>query len=348
MTDLLKGKILAITGGTGSFGETIARRALREGVAELRIFSRDENKQHHLRLALNDSRVRFHIGDVRQSDGLLDLLRGVDLLFHAAALKQVPSCEFHPLEAIRTNALGAENVLDAALAREVGAVVLLSTDKAVYPINAMGMSKALMEKLAIAKARRWPDGPTRICVTRYGNVMASRGSVIPHFVEQIRQGQALTLTDPRMTRFMMSLPDAAELVLEACARGGHGDILVQKAPAATVLDLAEALIEIFGGRTPLQNMGARHGEKLHETLVAHEEMARAADGDRYIRIPPDGRDLDYAGFFSDGGVMLDDADDFSSRNARRLDRAELIELLLGLDYIQAQLGASQPVQEPKA
>jgi UDP-glucose 4-epimerase len=335
--DAWRNKTVAVTGGTGSFGETIARRALANGVSELRIFSRDEAKQHYLRLALNDKRVRFYIGDVRQYDGLYDMMRGVDFVFHAAALKQVPSCEFYPLEAVRTNALGANNVLTAATAREVGAVVLLSTDKAVYPINAMGMSKALMEKLAIARARLNPDSKTRICITRYGNVMASRGSVIPHFVEQIKARQALSVTDPNMTRFMMALPDSVDLVLHAYVHGRQGDILVQKAPAATVRELAEALLEIFDSRVPVQIIGSRHGEKLYETLVAREEMARAADDGRYYRIPADGRDLNYSEFFTEGGVDIDDVQEYTSHNTHRLTRTELITLLLSLDYIQAQL-----------
>ncbi len=336
MDEVWRDKTVAVTGGTGSFGETIARRALANGVSELRIFSRDEAKQHDLRLALNDKRARFYIGDVRQYDGLYDMMRGVDLVFHAAALKQVPSCEFYPLEAVRTNALGAENVLTAAAAREVAAAVLLSTDKAVYPINAMGMSKALMEKLAIAKARLSADSGTRICITRYGNVMASRGSVIPHFVEQIKAGHSLSVTDPNMTRFMMALPDSVDLVLRAYIHGGQGDIMVQKAPAATVGELAEALLEIFDSPVPVRIIGSRHGEKLYETLVAREEMARAFDDGRYYRIPADGRDLNYSEL--EGGVDIDNAQEYTSHNTHRLTRPELIELLLGLDYIQDQLG----------
>lgn len=336
--DFWRNRTVAVTGGTGSFGETIARRALANGVSELRIFSRDETKQHYLRLSLNDKRVRFYIGDVRQYDGLYDMMRGVDLVFHAAALKQVPSCEFYPLEAVRTNALGAHNVLTAAVAREVSAAVLLSTDKAVYPINAMGMSKALMEKLAIAKARLMPDSATKICITRYGNVMASRGSVIPHFVERIKAGQALSITDPNMTRFMMALPDSVDLVLRAYVHGHQGDILVQKAPATTVGELAEALLMIFNSHVPIRIIGSRHGEKLYETLVAREEMARAVDDGRYYRIPVDGRDLNYSEFFTDGGVDIDNARDYTSHNTQRLTNNELVEMLLRLEYVQAQLG----------
>jgi UDP-N-acetylglucosamine 4,6-dehydratase len=341
MHETWRDKTVAVTGGTGSFGETIARRALADGVAELRIFSRDEAKQHDLRLALHDRRVRFYIGDVRHYDSLHEMLHGVDLVFHAAALKQVPSCEFYPMEAIRTNVLGAENVLNAAMARDVAGVVLLSTDKAVYPINAMGMSKALMEKLAIAKARLNMGSRTRICITRYGNVMASRGSVIPLFVEQIKAGRPLSLTDPQMTRFMMSLPESVDLVLRAYAHGQQGDILVQKAPAATVQVLAEALLEIFDSHVPIDIIGSRHGEKLFETLVAREEMARAVDDGRYYRIPADGRDLNYSEFFTEGGVDVVHARDYTSHSTHRLTRPELIELLLELDYVQAQLGTAR-------
>jgi UDP-N-acetylglucosamine 4,6-dehydratase/5-epimerase len=338
MIEVLAGKVMAVTGGTGSFGQTILRRALQTDVAEVRIFSRDETKQHYLRLALKDSRARFYIGDVRDYNGVAELLRGAHLVFHAAALKQVPSCEFYPLEAIRTNVLGAENVLNAALACGVERVVLLSSDKAVYPINAMGMTKALMEKLAIAKARLHPQSSTIICATRYGNVMASRGSVIPLFVEQIKSGQPLTITDPTMTRFMMSLTDSVDLVLHAYAHGRQGDILVQKAPAATVIDLAEALCEIFGSRKDIRTIGTRHGEKIFETLVAREEMARAEDLGRYIRIPADGRDLNYAEYFPEGGVDIAHAQDYTSHNTERLSRQALIDRLLSLEYVQAQLG----------
>jgi UDP-N-acetylglucosamine 4,6-dehydratase/5-epimerase len=337
MSELWAGKTVAITGGTGSFGETIARRALGGEVAELRIFSRDEAKQHYLRLALNDKRVRFYLGDVRNYDGLNELLRNVDFVFHAAALKQVPSCEFYPMEAIRTNALGAENLLNAAIAQHVGAVVLLSTDKAVYPINAMGMSKALMEKIGVAKARLHTDSGTRICITRYGNVMASRGSVIPLFVEQIKARQPLTVTDPQMTRFMMSLPESVDLVLQAYSHGKPGDTMVQKAPAATVQEVAEALLHIFESKGTVKVIGARHGEKLYETLVAREEMARAIDDGRYYRVPADGRDLNYSEFFTEGGVDVVNAQDYTSHSTERLPRADLVDMLLGLEYVQLQL-----------
>ena len=336
--DPLSGKTIAVTGGTGSFGQTIVRRALKADATEVRIFSRDEVKQHELRLTLRDARVKFYIGDVREYDAVSEPLSGAHLVFHAAALKQVPSCEFYPLEAIRTNVLGAENVLNAAIARGVARVVVLSSDKAVYPINAMGMTKALMEKLAIAKARLHPDARTVICTTRYGNVMASRGSVIPLFVEQIKAGQPLTVTDPTMTRFMMSLPDSVDLVLHAYLHGRHGDILVQKAPAATVLDVARALCEIFESRAEIRIIGTRHGEKIHETLVSREEMARAEDLGRYIRIPVDGRDLNYAEFFVEGGVDVASAQDYASHNTERLSGQALIDVLLALDYVQAQLG----------
>ncbi|MEJ1130223.1 polysaccharide biosynthesis protein [Variovorax sp. CCNWLW225] len=342
--EALSGKTIVITGGTGSFGETIVRRALNTNIAEVRIFSRDEAKQHQLRIALHDRRVKFYIGDVRQYESVAQVLRGAQLVFHAAALKQVPSCEFYPMEAIRTNALGAENVLNAAIARDVDRVVLLSSDKAVYPINAMGMTKALMEKLAIAKARLHADSRTIICATRYGNVMASRGSVIPLFVEQIKAGLPLTVTDPQMTRFMMSLPDSVDLVLHAYAHGRQGDILVQKAPATTVMELAQALCEIFESRSEIRIIGTRHGEKLYETLVAREEMARAKDLGRYIRIPADGRDLNYSEFYTEGGVDIDKAQDYTSHNTQRLEQAALIEMLMGLDYIQAQLGRTQARQ----
>ena len=335
--DPLSGKTIAVTGGTGSFGQTIVRRALEAGAAEVRVFSRDEVKQHELRLTLRDARVKFYIGDVRQYDAVFELMRGAQLVFHAAALKQVPSCEFYPLEAIRTNVLGAENVLNAAIARGVARVVVLSSDKAVYPINAMGMTKALMEKLAIAKARLHADAATVICATRYGNVMASRGSVIPMFVEQIMAGQPLTVTDPTMTRFMMSLRDSVDLVLYAYLHGRSGDILVQKAPAATVLDVAQALCEIFGSRNEVRIIGTRHGEKIHETLVGREEMARAEDLGGYIRIPVDGRDLNYGEFFVEGGVDVGSAQDYASHNTERLSGQALIDRLLVLDYIQAQL-----------
>jgi UDP-N-acetylglucosamine 4,6-dehydratase len=336
--EALAGKTIAVTGGTGSFGETIVRRALQTNVAQIRIFSRDEAKQYYMRLSLSDQRVRFFIGDVRQYGDVAELLRGTQLVFHAAALKQVPSCEFYPMEAIRTNVLGAENVLNAALACGVECVVLLSSDKAVYPINAMGMTKALMEKLAIAKARLHADARTVICATRYGNVMASRGSVIPLFVEQIKSGRPLTVTDPNMTRFMMSLSDSVNLVLHAYTHGRQGDILVQKAPASTVIELAHALREIFGGHNEVRIIGSRHGEKIHETLVAREEMARAEDLGGYIRIPADGRDLNYSEFFTEGGVDVGRAQDYTSDNTERLSRAALIERLLRLEYIQAQLG----------
>lgn len=332
-------KVLMITGGTGSFGSAVLRRFLATGVREIRIFSRDEKKQEEIRLAYNDDKLRFYIGDVRDEASLRQALRGVDYVFHAAALKQVPSCEFYPLEAIKTNVLGTENLINAALARGVRRVVLLSTDKAVYPINAMGLSKAMMEKLMVARTRLLGEGDTVFCATRYGNVMASRGSVIPLFVGQIRAGQPLTLTDPRMTRFLMSLEDSVDLVLHAFEHGRQGDLFVQKAPASTVADLAQALCEIFAPGHPTRLIGTRHGEKLYESLVSREEMARAEDRGRYYRIPADDRDLNYAKYFSDGEERIAHSEDYTSHNTRRLDVAQVKALLLGLDYIQEQLRA---------
>jgi UDP-glucose 4-epimerase len=336
---MFDGKILMITGGTGSFGSTVLRRFLATGVREIRIFSRDEKKQEELRLAHNHDKLRFYIGDVRDEASLRQALQGVDYVFHAAALKQVPSCEFYPLEAIKTNVLGTENLINAALACGVRRVVLLSTDKAVYPINAMGLSKAMMEKLMVARTRLLGAGDAVFCATRYGNVMASRGSVIPLFVGQIRAGQPLTITDPGMTRFLMSLEDSVDLVLHAFEHGRQGDLFVQKAPACTVADLAQALCEIFAPGHPARLIGTRHGEKLYESLVSREEMARAEDMGRYFRIPADGRDLNYAKYFSDGEERIAHSEDYTSHNTRRLDVAEVKALLLGLDYIQEQLRA---------
>lgn len=341
--DILTGKTILVTGGTGSFGNAMVRRALNSGVAEIRIYSRDEKKQEDMRHEIGDRRLKFYIGDVREYGGLYDALRGVDLVFHAAALKQVPSCEFYPMEAVRTNILGAENVLTAAVANKVGRVVVLSTDKAVYPINAMGMSKAMMEKLAVAKSRLLTPGDTVICATRYGNVMASRGSVIPLFVRQIKSGQRITITDPKMTRFMMSLPDSVDLVLHAYENGDQGDIFVQKAPACTVRELAEALQIVFDKRVPVEVIGTRHGEKLYESLVSREEMARAEELDRYYRIPADDRDLNYQKYFSEGEPDVNLLLDFTSHNTERLSQAGLIELLTSLDYIKEELKSREPV-----
>lgn len=332
-------KVLMITGGTGSFGHTVLKRFLNTAVREIRIFSRDEKKQEDMRIALANDKVKFYIGDVRDYDSLRQAMVGVDYIFHAAALKQVPSCEFYPMEAVRTNVLGTENVLNAAIASGVQRVVVLSTDKAVYPINAMGISKAMSEKLMVAKSRMIPaDGPV-ICATRYGNVMASRGSVIPLFVDQLRTGGALTVTDPEMTRFLMSLEDSVDLVLHAFEHGQQGDLFVQKAPASTVGDLAEALKQLFGKKSDVKVIGTRHGEKLYESLVSREEMAKAEDMGRYYRIPADNRDLNYNKYFVEGEERISEFDDYTSHNTERLDVTGIKELLMKLDYIKEQLDA---------
>ncbi|WP_449441282.1 polysaccharide biosynthesis protein [Pseudomonas migulae] len=332
-------KVLMITGGTGSFGHTVLKRFLNTAVREIRIFSRDEKKQEDMRIALANDKVKFYIGDVRDRDSLEQAMVGVDYIFHAAALKQVPSCEFYPMEAVRTNVLGTENVLNAAIASGVQRVVVLSTDKAVYPINAMGISKAMSEKLMVAKSRMIPANGPVICATRYGNVMASRGSVIPLFVDQLRTGGALTVTDPEMTRFLMSLEDSVDLVLHAFEHGQQGDLFVQKAPASTVGDLAEALKQLFGKKNEVKVIGTRHGEKLYESLVSREEMAKAEDMGRYYRIPADNRDLNYAKYFVEGEERISEFDDYTSHNTERLDVPGIKELLLKLDYIKEQLDA---------
>lgn len=332
-------KVLMITGGTGSFGNAVLRRFLDTGVREIRVFSRDEKKQEDMRISLNHHKLRFYIGDVRNEDSLRDALSGVDYVFHAAALKQVPSCEFYPLEAVRTNVLGAENVLNAAIACGVKRVIVLSTDKAVYPINAMGLSKAMMEKLMVAKSRLQEADGTILSATRYGNVMASRGSVIPLFIQQIKAGEPLTVTDPEMTRFLMSLPDSVDLVLHAFEHGQQGDIFIQKAPACTIEVLAEALLEIFAAPGPVRVIGTRHGEKLFESLVSREEMAKAVDEGRYYRIPADNRDLNYAKYFVEGETSVSTSEDYTSHNTQRLDQQQVIDLLLSLDYVQEQLRA---------
>ena len=336
---MFKDKVLMITGGTGSFGNTVLKRFLSTAVREIRIFSRDEKKQEEMRIALNNDKLKFFIGDVRDYDSLYQAMKGVDYVFHAAALKQVPSCEFYPLEAVRTNVLGAENVMATAIANNVQRVVVLSTDKAVYPINAMGLSKALMEKFMIAKARMQNEGETVLCATRYGNVMASRGSVIPLFVSQLKEGKPLTITDPNMTRFLMSLEDSVDLVLHAYEHGTQGDIFIQKAPAATVADLAQALKELFDRDNPIQIIGTRHGEKLYESLVSREEMARAEDMLRYYRIPADNRDLNYNMYFNAGEERISRLDDYTSHNTERLNVEQVKILLLKLDYIKAELNA---------
>lgn len=334
---MFRDKILLITGGTGSFGNAVLNRFLHTEIKEIRIMSRDEKKQEDLRIRLNNPKVNFYIGDVRIYESAHTAMSGVDYVFHAAALKQVPSCEFYPMEAIRTNVLGAENVLNAAIVNEVEKVIFLSTDKAVYPINAMGMSKALMEKLMIAKVRVNPKSKTTFCGTRYGNVMASRGSVIPLFTEQIKQNKPITITDPNMTRFMMSLEDAVDLVLYAYENGDQGDLFVQKAPAATIEVLAKALIEIFQGNSEIKIIGTRHGEKAHETLLTREEKAIAEDCGKYYRVPPDTRDLNYNKYFIEGESEITIAEDYNSANTKRLNVEETKELLLTLDYIQQEL-----------
>jgi UDP-glucose 4-epimerase len=334
---MFKDKTILITGGTGSFGRYVLKRFLDSDVGEIRIFSRDEKKQDDMRTAINHPRLKFYLGDVRSRDSLDGALRGVDFVFHAAALKQVPSCEFYPLEAVRTNVLGTENVLAAAVAQGVKRVIVLSTDKAVYPINAMGLSKAMMEKVTVAKARTLGAHETTLCATRYGNVMASRGSVIPLFVNQIKAGKPLTVTDPAMTRFMMSLDESVDLVLYAYAHGRQGDIFVQKAPAVTVGMLAEALLDIFNASNPIQIVGTRHGEKLYETLVSREEMARAEVLGRFFCVPADGRDLNYARYLSEGQQAVSLLDDYTSHNTHRLTFVETRQMLLKLDFIQRHL-----------
>lgn len=332
-------KTLMITGGTGSFGNAVLKRFLETDVREIRIFSRDEKKQEDMRIAINHPKLSFYIGDVRNYDSIHDAMKGVDHVFHAAALKQVPSCEFYPMEAVRTNVLGAENVMNAAIANGVERVIVLSTDKAVYPINAMGLSKALMEKLMVAKARMRSEGETVLCATRYGNVMASRGSVIPLFVSQLREGKPLTITDPAMTRFLMSLEDSVDLVLYAFEHGRQGDIFVQKAPASTIEVLARALQELFAKNNELRVIGTRHGEKLYESLVSREELARAEDMGDYYRIPADNRDLNYAKFFVEGETEIASFEDYTSHNTERLSVEDVKALLLRLEYIQEQLHA---------
>ena len=336
---MFKNKVLMITGGTGSFGNTVLKRFLSTDVCEIRIFSRDEKKQEDMRIALNNSKLKFYIGDVRDYDSIYQAMKGVDYVFHAAALKQVPSCEFYPMEAVRTNVIGTENVLNAATANGVKRVVVLSTDKAVYPINAMGISKAMAEKIVVAKARMQREGETVFCATRYGNVMASRGSVIPLFVSQLKEGKMLTVTDPNMTRFLMSLEDSVDLVLYAYEHAQQGDIFVQKAPASTVADLAQALKEIFTKDSEIRIIGTRHGEKLYESLISREEMAHAHDMGGYYRIPADNRDLNYAKFFSEGEEKISHLDDYTSHNTNRLNVEQIKALLLKLDYIKGELNA---------
>ena len=334
-------KILLITGGTGSFGNAVLKRFLDSDIYEIRIFSRDEKKQDDMRKRFSNPKLKFYIGDVRDYQCILNATRGVDYIFHAAALKQVPSCEFHPMEAVKTNVLGTENVLEAAVQNEVKRVVCLSTDKAVYPINAMGISKAMMEKVMVAKSRNVDDSKTVICGTRYGNVMASRGSVIPLFVEQIRAGQALTITDPNMTRFMMTLADAVDLVLYAFEHGNNGDLFVQKAPGATVETLARSLTDLLSKPDhPINVIGTRHGEKLYEALLSREEIACAEDMGDYFRIPPDLRDLNYSKFVEQGETEISRSEDYNSHNTERLNVEGMQKLLMKLEFMPAIVDGS--------
>lgn len=331
---MFRDKVLLITGGTGSFGNAVLSRFLHSDFAEIRIFSRDEKKQEDMRLALKSDKVKFYIGDVRLYDSVHDALAGVDYVFHAAALKQVPSCEFYPMEAVRTNVIGAENVIRAATAQKVSRCVVLSTDKAVYPINAMGMSKAMMEKVMVANSRLGTPPKTILSATRYGNVMASRGSVIPLFLQQIREGRPLTITDPNMTRFLMSLEESVDLVLYAFEHAQPGDIFVQKASAATIGDLAQALLELTGSKSEVKVIGTRHGEKLYESLVSREEMVRSEDLGGYYRIPTDSRDLNYNKYFVEGDIQMSQLEDYTSHNTRRLGVEEVKKVLLKLDAVR--------------
>ncbi|MCW8895351.1 polysaccharide biosynthesis protein [Sulfurimonas sp.] len=334
---MFKNKILLITGGTGSFGNAVLRNFLNTDIKEIRIFSRDELKQDDMRKKYNNDKLKFYIGDVRDINSLEDALVGVDFIFHAAALKQVPSCEFYPMQAVQTNVVGTENVLNIAIKCKVKKIIVLSTDKAVYPINAMGISKAMMEKVAVAKSRNLNDSETTICCTRYGNVMASRGSVIPLFIEQIKNNQEITITDPNMTRFMMSLDDAVDLVMFAFKNGKNGDIFVQKSPAATIELLANTLKNMLNKEEQvIKVIGTRHGEKLYETLLTREEMVHAVDMDEYYRIPADIRDLNYGKYFEEGEVITETSD-YHSHNTHQLDEGEMKQMLLSLREIQKDL-----------
>jgi len=337
---MFTGKTLLITGGTGTFGNAVLRRYLLSQIAEIRIFSRDEKKQDDMRRRWADARVKFHIGDVRSEQSLKDAMTGVDFVFHAAALKQVPSCEFFPLEAIRTNEIGAENVLNAALSAGVRKVIVLSTDKAVYPINAMGISKAMMEKLAVAKSRVGGHS-TIICCTRYGNVIASRGSVVPHFIRQIQAGQPLSVTDPQMTRFMMSIDGAVDLVIWAFEHGNPGDTFVQKAPAATINTLALALKQVLKSESPIEIIGTRHGEKQHETLLTREEVSVAEDMGNYYRVAADNRELNYGAYFDTGRDEVSVREDYTSFNTQRLSVDEMAQILLGLEIVQRAIAGEK-------
>ena len=336
---MFRNMTLLITGGTGTFGNAVLKRFLKTEIKQIRIFSRDEKKQEDMRIGYNDPKLRFYIGDVRSPDSLSAAMEGVDYVFHAAALKQVPSCEFYPMEALQTNALGAENVMTAAIAAGVKQVIVLSTDKAVYPINAMGISKALMEKLMIAKSRLYSENGTVLCGTRYGNVMASRGSIIPLFISQIKEGKPLTVTDPNMTRFMMFIEDAVDLVVYAYEHARAGDIFVQKAPAATIETLAQAVREVFKADNPIKVIGTRHGEKLYETLLTREEYARAEDLGGYFRIPAENRDLNYNAFYTQGQEIVSKQEDYHSHNTRRLSVNEMVEMLMKLEYVLGELKA---------
>jgi UDP-N-acetylglucosamine 4,6-dehydratase len=337
--EMFADKVLLVTGGTGSFGNAVVRRFLSSDIGEIRIFSRDEKKQDDMRNAYKKSRLKFYIGDVRDYDSVHAAMHGVDFVFSAAALKQVPSCEFYPLEAVKTNVLGTANTLEAAIANGVKRLVVLSTDKAVYPINAMGMSKALMETTMRAKSRNLSESETMLSGTRYGNVMGSRGSVIPLFIQQIKENKPITVTDGKMTRFMMSLEDAVDLVLYAFENARQGDIFVQKAPAATIEDLAHVLLDVFGARNDIRIIGTRHGEKLYETLLSREEAAIAEDLVDYYRVPMDTRDLNYGVYFTEGNSRITQTSEYTSHNTRRLDRGELKKLLLTLDIVQSELSA---------
>lgn len=337
---MLKNKVLLITGGTGSFGNAVLNRFLNTDIKEIRIFSRDEKKQDDMRHQIQNPKVKFYIGDVRDKRSVDTAMLGVDYVFHAAALKQVPSCEFFPMQAVQTNVLGTDNVLDSAIQNKVKNVIVLSTDKACYPINSMGISKAMMEKVAIAKGRALGENATTtICCTRYGNVMASRGSVIPLWIEQIKSGQHITITDPNMTRFMMTLEDAVDLVIYAFEHGKNGDLFVQKSPAATLEVLAQSLFSLFKSKVKIRVIGTRHGEKLYESLVTREEMAKAQDLDKYYRIPCDDRDLNYNKYFVEGEEKVSKFEDYHSHNTKQLNLSEMKKLLLKLQIIQQDLNS---------
>lgn len=334
---MFKNKILLITGGTGSFGNAVLKRFIDTDIKQIRIFSRDEKKQNDMRIKYKNPKISFYIGDVRNYNSIYTAMKGVDYVFQAAALKQVPSCEFFPIEATKTNVLGTENVINAAINNNVKKIICLSTDKAAYPINAMGMSKALMEKVAVATSRNIDEKNTTICLTRYGNVMASRGSIIPLFISQIKKGIPLTITDPKMTRYLMSLDDAVDLVIYAFNNAKQGDLFVQKAPAATIKTLAKALLNIFDSENKIKIIGTRHGEKLYETLCTREEMSKAIELPNFYRIPADNRDLNYGKYFSEGRIVDSSLEDYNSHNTYRLSVEETKKLLLKVDFVKEQL-----------